>query len=307
MPRGMFHSQSGLNPIKRWVLVAVLLVYVSGCVIIPLSPDRSAPALAGHKLGEKELEFIIAGVTTRDEVITRLGNPSVELDGFGIFAYPWMELKRNWVVAGVSPAGLGGVSIPETRDLTLFVAIGRDGVVLKWGLDQKQRSDRFSIVTQARRWAQSNALILPPRQSGFSVPTIAPGQAVIVLYRVKPAISALGYLKKAPHPEPVSVAVDSQYRAELLDGDYVVIQVSAGSHTILVDPVPPYRYWPGHPGLKSFSGIHSSTFTLEVMANELYFLETQATLEIGLEIVTQLSIRNESEAKRALVNEMSIW
>jgi hypothetical protein len=289
------------------LILSITVFCISGCVV-PLPSDSSSPALVGHKLGPEEINFINAGVTTRDELISKLGFPPIELEGFKILAYPWIALKRNWVVAGAAPYG-GGViaTIPETANNTLFVAIDNRNKVLKWGFDQRQRSDKFSIIAQARRWAESNELRLPSRQSGFTTPVITQKSAVIVLQRMKPAISGTDFLSKARYPESVGVAINEHYCAELLDGEHVAISVPAGSHQILVHPVPPYRFWPGHPGWKNFSSIHSSTITIEVSANKTYFLETQATLETGLKVETSLVVQDETEAKSLLAESVSIW
>jgi len=286
------------------VVLSIIVSCLSGCVVLPLPSDKSSPALVGHQPRPEELNFITAGVTTRDDLTAKLGMPPVELKGFKILAYPWIALIRNWVV--IVPRG-GVIAVPQTADNTLFVALGERNQVLKWGFDQRQKSDRFSIVAQARRWAESNELLLPPRQSGITNLALTEGQGAIVLHRITPAISGLGFLGKAQYPESVGVAIDDQFCAELLINEYVVIPVSAGSHQVLVHPVPPYRFWPGHPGWNSFSGIHASTVTLQVSANKTYFLETQATLEIGLEIVTSIVVRDESEARPRLAEGVSIW
>jgi hypothetical protein len=250
---------------------------LGGCVAFRQSADPSSPPLVGQRMVEKDLQFISPGVTSRDEVIAKLGQPPLELEGFSTLAYPWTELRRTLFIIGGGAAGAGGFALPEYRDVSLFVAIGKDGRVLKWGLDQMQRADSFSIVAQARRWAQSNEMPLPSRQVGFPPRTSAPGQGAIVVHRRKPKGTSLF---RAATPWPVGLAIDGQFRAELLDAEYVVVLASPGSHQILVHPAPPYRDVAGT-SVGSVSGIHSSALTLEVAANALYFLEAQATLKPG--------------------------
>lgn len=307
MSQSTVTCQSGRGVTRRCSLLPIIMALcLCGCVAFPLS-SRPAPVLVGKRLEPEVLEFISVGVTTREDLIMKLGQPSIELEGFKILAYPWTELSRTWVVGAAGRGGGGFVAIPDTNHAALFIAIDEGNHVLKWGIDQQQRSDKFSIVAQARRWAESNGLPIPATPPGYSAPAIAPGHAVLVLYRAKPDISAIGYLSRGRFPEAVGVAIDDFYRAELLDGEYVIISLLPGSHRVLLHPVPPYRYWPDHPGWKSFSGIHSSTVVLDVSANKLYFLEAQATLEVGLEIVTSLRVRDESEAGQALATGVPIW
>jgi hypothetical protein len=93
--------QSGRAVTRRCSLMSVIMALcVSGCVVFPLPADRPAPVLAGQRLPPEALEFISVGVTTRDDLIMKLGQPPVELEGLKILVYPWIELHRSWVVGG---------------------------------------------------------------------------------------------------------------------------------------------------------------------------------------------------------------
>jgi hypothetical protein len=267
---------------------------MGGCVY--WGPDLSAPPAVGRRLQENDFRFIAPGITSRDEVIAKLGRPTIELEGFNTLAYSWTEVRDFLFVPAFTVAG--GTDYMQS---TLFIAMGRDDRVLKTGVDNASLSN-YSIVTQARHWAQANDLSLPARQAGFSAPASADGRGVIVVYRTKPAgAGALGFPTYLRHS--VGVAVDGQFRAELLDGEHVMIRASPGSRRIAIDSAPPYR--------KSFLDGSSSTVTLEILENGLHFLEAQGQVNyLGrgfTQVVTSLAVRNESEAKQALENSLSVW
>jgi hypothetical protein len=282
--------------LRLGICVSLIASLLGGCV--HSSPDLSVPPAAGRRLQEKDFQFISPGVTSREEVISKLGPPSIELGGFSMLAYSWTEVRLTALIL------LPVAGWDEPMQSTLFVAIGKDARVLKWGLDQTPITpiNYYSIVTRARRWAQSNDLSLPARQAGFSAPASAGGRGMIVVYRTKPAgARVFGFPMALSHS--VGVAMDSELQAELLDGEHVMLPAPPGTHRIAIESAPSYRYSP-----LTRSG---SSVTLEVVENGLHFLEVQGQVNyLGpgfTQVVTSLAVCNESEAKQALENSLSVW
>lgn len=55
-------------------------------VPVPVSEDK---ILAGKQVTEEQLLFLTAGVTTKQEVLERLGSPRVIWEDTGIYVYNW--------------------------------------------------------------------------------------------------------------------------------------------------------------------------------------------------------------------------
>lgn len=88
-----------------WLLLAVLFgpVVVAGCVALPIKIGEEE-ALAGRRIGPKDVAFLKPGITTRDEVVSKLGAPTFDLSDLGILSYVWIELKEDWaIIWGLPP------------------------------------------------------------------------------------------------------------------------------------------------------------------------------------------------------------
>ena len=65
-----------------------LCVWLTGCVMLPF-PTSQDRMLAGKQITEEQISFVTPEITTRQEVLERLGNPRVIWEDARIFVYNW--------------------------------------------------------------------------------------------------------------------------------------------------------------------------------------------------------------------------
>jgi len=80
-------------------LIVLSLLLVGGCIIIPLGTDT-----IGKEIGDEDLAFIELGVTTKSEIVERLGEPHNFVEEQNVFTYLWTN-KTLFIVA--TPIGAG--------------------------------------------------------------------------------------------------------------------------------------------------------------------------------------------------------
>ncbi len=81
----MIMRNSPLGPFFLAILPYVALVSLSGCVLLP-----EHGLLAGRgKIDEADIAFLKIGVTTREDVVLRFGEPDIVLHDQQILAYYW--------------------------------------------------------------------------------------------------------------------------------------------------------------------------------------------------------------------------
>jgi hypothetical protein len=135
-------------------LAATLLF--TGCVGVLPRPVSATKVDYGHRLPTKEAAFIQPGVTTRAEVISRLGTNYVSLPSERAIAYSW-EMKGGgavWWCVIVSPYG----AIAESGDFpggwrAFFVAFDDRGVVTSTAF--KSPSTRHSLHEHMHNWVKT--------------------------------------------------------------------------------------------------------------------------------------------------------
>lgn len=90
------------------------LVSQTGCILLPL-PTQERKVLAGNPVTEEQLVFLVPNVTSKSEVMTRLGSPDVIWEEARLFVYNW-EMRQGiliWAV-GAYYSGSAGISdIPK--------------------------------------------------------------------------------------------------------------------------------------------------------------------------------------------------
>ncbi len=128
------------------VLAGLAILGASGCVPLP-----EHGLLAGRgKIEEADIAFLKAGVTTREEVVLRFGEPDIVLCDQQILAYSWT------VSIGLYGARYSGGEIPRDHIFMLeFDAGGRlrraemdsSGLVKKMAMLEKwlQKSENAAI------------------------------------------------------------------------------------------------------------------------------------------------------------------
>jgi len=108
------------------LLLSLLASVLSGCVAVPISGQREDP-FAGIRFVEEEISLVAPVGRSRQEVISSLGQPTIELEQYRLFVYPWIEHKSDWLVFLIPPGPLlYSFTTPRTQDWGLFIAFDAD-------------------------------------------------------------------------------------------------------------------------------------------------------------------------------------
>ena len=93
--------------VTKPVILILVVIWASACIAIPFPADE---VTSGHEISEEEVLFIESGVTTRQQVLERLGDPSVIWEDERVVAYNWEHVGwRMAIVAAAGGTGVGGV------------------------------------------------------------------------------------------------------------------------------------------------------------------------------------------------------
>ena len=284
------------------VMLAQWLVLTS-CVPVHVA-SSSDPPLAGQRIKPDDITFIKAGITSREEVIAKLGPPTVDLSDLRTLVYVWIELKEQWV--GVIP--LGVATAPRTADLALLVALDENNRVVRAGIDQRSWAD--TVISQTRKWAEAQKVALPPTRSSFAPVPIPEGKALVYVYRTKPPAS-LGsrFFPPQSFVWPLAIGIDTQYVSEMHDDTFAMVSVSPGRHEFFANPFPPYRY-PQYRGNLAIdpSKRQPGSVTVDVRPEQPYFIEVFSGSAMGDDgLTTSLTLRSESEAMPVLRSFRPTW
>jgi hypothetical protein len=93
-------------------LLLYAMIALNGCVILPIpTPERTV--LAGKPVTEEELAFLAPYLTTKKEVIDRLGSPDLIWVEANLFAYNW-SIRQGILIWGFVGSTLGDIEeIPK--------------------------------------------------------------------------------------------------------------------------------------------------------------------------------------------------
>jgi outer membrane protein assembly factor BamE (lipoprotein component of BamABCDE complex) len=104
----------------RWSGVCAVLA-LAGCVALPIS-TREDKVLAGKPVTEEQLSFLVPKVTTKREVVDRLGSPNLIWQDARVLAYNW-EMRQGilfWVISGYTTGAAGAEDIPKRYVLLIL-------------------------------------------------------------------------------------------------------------------------------------------------------------------------------------------
>ncbi|MBP2673171.1 MAG: hypothetical protein H6Q84_11 [Deltaproteobacteria bacterium] len=112
---------------NRAIALSLLLLLLPGCAI-PLYP-KCGGWLQGEKkcIDEKTLSFIVPGVTTKDDVIGKIGFPSRMLRGGAVYGYDWETASWLVILAGYTTAAAGVLE----KNHVLLIAFDGNGRVVR--------------------------------------------------------------------------------------------------------------------------------------------------------------------------------
>ena len=103
-----------MNSRKSIPLLLCLCLWLSGCVMLPV-PTSEDKILVGKQITEEQISFLTPEITTRQEVLERLGNPRVIWEDARIFVYNW-QMRQGvlfWAYGAYYTGGAGMTDIPR--------------------------------------------------------------------------------------------------------------------------------------------------------------------------------------------------
>ncbi len=123
MAAKLFANRSGARKDAAWPLSALLIcavAFLAACVVLPVpTPERKV--LEGTPVAEEQLDFLSAGVTTKQDVVDNLGDPDLIWEDANLFGYDWVMRQGIllWAV-GMGYGGAGGAEdIPKHYSLLI--------------------------------------------------------------------------------------------------------------------------------------------------------------------------------------------
>ena len=147
------------------LFVALLLPLAgAGCVMVAVPvPDSKKPAISGRVLKPDDVKFIVRGVTTRAEVISKLGPDFRTYKPGAAISYSWEQKGGDLLWANaiyiVNLGGYGYIAHAEARKTTnawtywraLFIDFDSAGVVCEF--EFVKLSQRKSVDDQRDAWS----------------------------------------------------------------------------------------------------------------------------------------------------------
>jgi hypothetical protein len=115
---------------QKIIPICLVMLWVSGCVV-----PEPLKVTAGHEFPKEGLAFLDLPNTTRQEVLSTLGDPLLDVPGPGVFLYTW-ETTRSYDVS-VLPDEIGHLKMHPSpivvdanpRRWGLFIAYDERGYV----------------------------------------------------------------------------------------------------------------------------------------------------------------------------------
>lgn len=104
-------------PMHVWMIIPLLfcaLMSQAGCILLPI-PTQERRVLAGTPVTNEQLIFLAPNVTTKNEVMDRLGSPDVIWEEARLFTYNWVVRQGIliWAVGGGYSGAAGILDIPK--------------------------------------------------------------------------------------------------------------------------------------------------------------------------------------------------
>jgi hypothetical protein len=115
----------------------------TGCVL-PI-PTNRLPDCSRKDIRPETINDLVAGETTREEVLLRLGEPDVWSDDASQYRYHWERVKWDilWAIGGYGGGAAG--DIPVNKNYNLTVTFDTDGVMLERKFSEKYQASELGI------------------------------------------------------------------------------------------------------------------------------------------------------------------
>ena len=123
-----------------YAVIVPCLALAGGCVLIPTPAYKSDGLPTRQNVSAKDAQEIRTGVTSREEVLLRFGEPDATFAQGQRFVYLWGDVVA-WFFAGAGYSGAGG---EISRGSMLEVDFDPSGIVCRREVRTPALSDLFS-------------------------------------------------------------------------------------------------------------------------------------------------------------------
>jgi len=140
----------GIRAIGAAVGSGLAIAALGGCVALPV-PLGEGQVTEGREVTPEQAAGIEIGVTTRETLLARLGEPQAVWDERNILVYAWdrVQLRILWAVAGPTVAAAGLVDVPT--HYLLLIQLDEAGRVRR--AERCVRPSREGFGDFLRAWA----------------------------------------------------------------------------------------------------------------------------------------------------------
>jgi hypothetical protein len=140
-----------MNRVNRALVIPIAfgLIGLAACVVLPIPVDHTKGRVVDPKIP------IEIGVTTRDEIIARAGEPDAIWEDEHVFAYNWEHAKLLWIVVLIR---VGGESY-SYNDEMLLIQFDASGRVAR--AERVERPEKMSYGEFLRSWAKGDVRAKP--------------------------------------------------------------------------------------------------------------------------------------------------
>lgn len=214
-----------IRSLLKFSLLLFWLLIPLGCAAI-IIPASEGEVMSGRKITSENIEFIKQGITSRNEVIQKLGRPYMDFEDLQTIAYFWEVLGyyMPWIALGYY--GGGGWVEKIGKTYALLIAFDKDDYVSKFEIKALWPLD--TIRGHAIKWMERENFDVPQPTNEFVASEIPKGLSIIYIYRPG-GWRDVSQLFKQP-----TVSIDGEVVAELHQGGYVAKVLKPGLHNVSV-------------------------------------------------------------------------
>lgn len=102
-------QRAGRRRIMVCVGVGAFLLLLVGCLVLPTNYYQAG---SRHNIKPETADFLVPGITTKEEVLLKLGEPDYASEDGQRFGYAWTKVKAIWIIVSSAPGGIGGGEFP---------------------------------------------------------------------------------------------------------------------------------------------------------------------------------------------------
>jgi outer membrane protein assembly factor BamE (lipoprotein component of BamABCDE complex) len=154
-----------------------LMLLIESCVMVPV-PTKEDKVLAGNQVTDEQLSFLTAKITTKQEVIERLGNPNIIWEDVRVFVYKW-DMRQGILFWAAGAHYQGAVGMNDiAKHYLLLIQFDEQGRILRFARMTRPLLEPYAdFITE---WVKNSPVQSPAEQSAVSV-----GEKVVVLLNVQ--------------------------------------------------------------------------------------------------------------------------